>query len=212
MGVASLAAVLMVMSGAVPASASEPSFGAEPNEPVAIFSDQVAAGISMDSELYDTIVNSPGFHYAPAPGADKQTVTGSASGADLTSPVMAPDVWAGKCEYTGRGDYPHVTNREASVHGYWVRLSGTCPSKARVTVDLQAYGCGSIGCAWITQNTAEGTFAPGSGTGRWATPHKACASTATVGWRGRVDVDLSGKVDPFGYQYSVERDLMCTPA
>lgn len=106
MGVASLAAVLMVMSGAVPASASEPSFGAEPNEPVAIFSDQVAAGISMDSELYDTIVNSPGFHYAPAPDADKETVTGSGSGADLTSPVMAPDVWAGKCEYTGRGTIP----------------------------------------------------------------------------------------------------------
>ena len=212
MGVASLAAVLMVTTGAVPAKASELSPGTESNESVPVFTDPLAVGISMDSELYDTIVNSPEFHYAPAPDTAEEAVTGSGFGAVPASPVMAPDVWAGKCEYTGRADYPHVTNREASVHGYWVRLSGTCPSTARVTVDLQAYACSSIGCIWITQNTAEGTFAPGSGTGRGATPHKACASTAKIGWRGRVDVDLTGKVDPFGYQYSAERDLLCTPA
>jgi hypothetical protein len=212
MGIASLAAVLMVTAGAVPANASEPSPATESNESASDLSDQWPEGISMDSELYDTIVNSPGFHYAPGPETDEDTGTGPGFGTDLASPVMAPDVWAGKCEYTGRADYPHVTNREASVHGYWVRLSGSCPSTARVTVDLQAYGCSSVGCIWITQNSDEGTFAPGSGTGSWATPHKACASAATVGWRGRVDVDLSGKVDPFGYQYSAERDLMCTPA
>lgn len=27
-----------------------------------------------------------------------------------------------------------------------------------------------------------------------------------------VDVDLTGKVDPFGYQYSPKRDLACAPA
>jgi hypothetical protein len=33
-----------------------------------------------------------------------------------------------------------------------------------------------------------------------------------VGWRGRVDVDLTNWSDPSGYQYSVERDLACYPA
>jgi hypothetical protein len=212
MAVASLAVGLMVAASGMPANASETTAATEPNDSISEISDQLAAGISTDSEFYDTFVNSPGFHYAPAPDVDEKASTDSGSGADLASLVMAPDVWAGKCEYTGRADYPHVTNREASVHGYWVRLSGSCPSTARVTVDLQAYACSNIGCIWITQNTAEGTFASGSGTGRWATPHKACASAREIGWRGRVDVDLTGKVDPFGYQYSAQRDLMCTPA
>lgn len=210
MVVASLAAILTVTAGAMPANASEATTATEPNDSSSESSEQLAAGISKDSELYDTIVNSPGFHYAP--DADEKTATDSGSGADVASPVRAPEVWAGKREYTGRADHPHVNNRQALVHGYWVRPSGRCPSTATVTVDLQAYACSNIECIWMTQNTAKGTFAPGSGTGLWATPHKARASTATVGWRGRVDVDLTGKVDPFGYQYSDELELMCAPA
>lgn len=75
-------------------------------------------------------------------------------------------------------------------------LSGTLPSSA----------------AGPDSESDQGTFEPGSGTGRWATPHKACVSTAVVGWRGRVDVDLSWQVDPFGYDYSQARDLSCSPA
>ena len=113
---------------------------------------------------------------------------------------------------TGRADYPHVTNFEASVHGYWVVLSGTCPSTAKVTVDLRAVECTPFGCVWITQDTRSGTFTPGSGTGHRATPHKACANAKKVGWRGQVDVDLTGVNDPSGFQYSPEVNLACSPA
>lgn len=120
---------------------------------------------------------------------------------------------AGTCTYKGVADHPHITANEASVHGYWIKKSGTCPSTAKVTVDIQALACSSVfGCTWVTQNTKSGTFLAGSGTGRWATPHHPCRNKNKVGWRGRVDVDLTNWNDPKGYDYSVEKDLACTPA
>jgi hypothetical protein len=168
--------------------------------------------MSTTSPAYTALASSPGFHYVPATAANLQKAA-TASASQAGAAAVAPNISAGSCNYNGVADYPHVTNNEASVHGYWVVLSGSCPSTAKVTADLQALACSSLfGCTWITQDTRSGTYTPGSGTGHWATPHKACGYTATVGWRGRVDVDLTNWSDPSGYQYSVERDLACYPA
>jgi hypothetical protein len=201
-------AAITLMVGAIPASASTPPADSGPS--AAEVAQQIAAGsISTNSPAYAVLAASPGFHYVPATEANLQNVPSPAPGL----PTVSPNIVAGSCSYNGKANYPHVTNLEASVHGYWVKLGGTCPSTAKVTVDLQALACSSLfGCTWITQNTDDGTFTPGSGTGHWATPHKKCANTSTVGWRGRVDVDLTNWNDPPGYQYSVERDLGCYPA
>jgi len=208
--VLSTCAVLsLLLVGAMPSNALEaPSKSA-------ILSDQGIAqefpsGLSEGTEAYEEFVNSPGFHFAPAPrdaGSPKEPLFKS------TMPEISPMWTSGSCHYGGRADYPHVTNGEASVHGYWVVDSGSCPSTAKVTATLQAWACSSVyGCGWLNQKSASGTYEPGSGTGRWATPHEPCVTTGKIGWRGRVDVDLSGQVDPLGYDYSAEVDLSCTPS
>lgn len=193
----------------MPANAAEIA-ATMPSEPNAqSLSQQFAVGVSEGSAAYETIVNSPSFHYAAAP----TKVILLKESLIRTPEAEISALWtSGKCHYGGRADYPHVTKGEASVHGYWVVDSGKCPLTAKVEVTLQAYGCASgVGCGWINQNSASGTFGPGSGTGNWATPHKACLTIGKIGWRGRVDVDLSGQVDPLGYDYSAEKDLKCTP-
>lgn len=192
-----------------------PSNAAETTSKSPALSDQEIAqefpsGISEGSEAYEKFVNSLGFHFAPAPrDADSPKETLFMSAAAEISPMWT----SGSCHYGGRADYPHVTKGEASVHGYWVVDSGSCPSTAKVTVTLQAWACSSVyGCGWINQKSASGTFEPGSGTGRWAIPHEPCVTTGKIGWRGRVDVDLTGQVDPLGYDYSEQVDLNCTPS
>lgn len=103
---------------------------------------------------------------------------------------------------------------EASVHGYWIIDGGKCPSTATFTVDLQALLCsGLYGCVWITQTSATGKdVKPGSGTGRWATPHKACRNSNSVAWRGAVDTDLTNFADPLVKDYGPAKNLACSPA
>ena len=106
-----------------------------------------------------------------------------------SGPVVTPRTpryeWWG-CEWDAKADNPHVTDGEASVRGCWLYKSGDCPARADVTVTLQALGCSTFGCTWITQATATATaVTPGSGTGHWATPHRACANSNLFGWQGR---------------------------
>jgi hypothetical protein len=203
----------LALTALIAAGTTVPAYAASPTDPATAISQQLAAGMSTDSPSYPALASSPGFHYVAATPANLQKAAATASASNAGAAAVTPNVSAGSCNYNGVADYPHVTNGEASVHGYWVVLSGTCPSTAKVTADLQALACSSLfGCTWITQDTRSGTYTPGSGTGHWATPHKTCGSTATVGWRGRVDVDLTNWSDPSGYQYSVERDLACYPA
>ena len=56
------------------------------------------------------------------------------------------------------------------------------------------------------------SFQPGLRTGRWATPHKTCANTNPVGWRGQIDVDLTNWAAPYGKHYSPAKNLNCSPA
>lgn len=207
-------AALTLVALAAPAGATKPE--PTPSEPVAESPLRLGGEISTDSPEYARLASSPDFHYAPATPANLRRVAATPP-LDAGLAVVAPLVWAGNCEFTGKGGNPHISTkwggRQASVHGYWVKISGTCPSTAKVTVDLQALACSSLyGCMWVTQNTDSGTYTPGSGSGKWATPHKPCANANRVGWRGRVDVDLTNVNDPSGYQYSPELDLDCSPA
>jgi len=88
-------------------------------------------------------------------------------------------------------------------------FSGTCPSKAKVDIYLQAYGCDPISCGWVTVASGSGDYYAGGGSGKRANARKACATTATVGWRGYVDVDLIGVSDPSGYTYGPGVNLPC---
>jgi len=94
-----------------------------------------------------------------------------------------------------------------------VKTSGTCPETATVTVDLQALFCDMDGdCSWITQETDSGTYKVGPGSQKWATPHKNCAGSNLVAWRGQVDVDLTDFSDLYGYHFGRALDLNCYPA
>jgi len=206
-----LAATALAVTAFIAVGPTLAAYAASPTDSGDELTQQLAAGISTDSPEYAEVASSPGFHYAALTEGSPLEASTTASAADPDTAIATPNVTAGDCQFEGRGDYPHVTNGEASVHGYWVKLGGTCPWTAKVTVDLQAYACNSLYCFWVTQATQSGTYHTGPGTGYWATPHKACASTKTVGWRGQIDVDLTSVNDPSGYQYSAERDLSCSP-
>lgn len=118
---------------------------------------------------------------------------------------------AGGCKYKQANDDPHLSSGDTSIHGWWLRGGGTCPSKANVDVYLQAYGCGPFGCQWITVDSGSGDYVPGPGSGKWANARLQCSSTAVVGWRGYTDVDLPGIIDPSGVTYSTIRNLACSP-
>ncbi|MBN9178575.1 MAG: hypothetical protein J0I43_14580 [Microbacterium sp.] len=198
LGLAAMSAFVMML--AVPASASAAQV--EPSPP-----DDVAAQIASD----------PGLRYVSVAEAEEQygfdTNAQDADEPAAAEPAITP-LWSWwGCDWHGQADYPHVTNNEASVHGYWVKDGGDCPETGTVTVELQALGCSNLGCAWITQETDSVTgVKPGSGTGRWATPHKACANNNATGWRGRVDTALTDFYDPFGWDDGPAMDRNCSPA
>lgn len=175
-----------------------------------------------DADLSSQIANDPDMRYVSVaeavaqfgfdPAAETSDDVNKAT-PEATGPVLTPlnDWWG--CGWEGKTDYPHVTNGEASVHGYWVYNSGSCPSTADVTVNLQALGCTNVGCSWITQATDTAVaVTPGSGTGHWATPHKRCANSNPVAWRGEVYVGLSNFWHPYGASYGAAVDLSCSPA
>ena len=163
-------------------------------------------------EMSSKVMNDPNARYVSFTEATEQFGYDPNENTGSPDPVVSPySSWWG-CDYEGRADFPHVTNNEASVHGYWLKTGGECPSTATVTVDLQALLCSSLGCTWVTQATDSGTFNPGSGTGKWATPHKSCATSSLVGWRGQVDVNLTDFADPPGKHHGTAKDLNCSPA
>lgn len=142
-------------------------------------------------------------HFAPYSGDD-----------DFTTLAESGDITAGSCTYRQAIDDPHISSTAplaASVHGWWRKISGTCPSKANVDVYLQGWWCDFYGCRWITVASDSQDVYAGGGSGNRATARKTCSNSNTVGWRGYVDVDLIGVSDPSGYTYSTIRDLPCSP-
>lgn len=137
------------------------------------------------------------------------------SGGDITPLVESGNITAGSCTYRQAIDNPHISSSApptASIHGYWKRVAGTCPSRANVDTYLQGYWCDVYGCRWITVASASGDVYAGGGSGNRVTARRTCSSTARlVGWRGFVDVDLIGVGDPSGYTYSTIVNLYCSP-
>lgn len=130
----------------------------------------------------------------------------------ITPLAQSGNITAGGCTYQQAIDDPHLSSGDTSVHGWWVKVSGTCPSKATVTVYLQAYFCGGGSCGWETLNHGQGDYYAGGGSGNRATARWTCSDTSpVVGWRGYVDVDLDGVSDPSGYTYSTIQNLPCYP-
>jgi hypothetical protein len=135
-------------------------------------------------------------------------------GGDVSLLAESGNITAGSCTYRQAVDDPHISStapRTASVHGWWLRISGTCPSKANVDVYLQGWWCDIYGCRWITVGSDSLDVYSGGGSGRRATARRTCSATTTVGWRGFVDVDLIGVSDPSGYTYSTITNLTCRP-
>lgn len=125
----------------------------------------------------------------------------------------SPPITAGRCTYLQANDNPHRTGNpiDVSVHGWWRRAGGTCPSKNHVTVGLQAFWC-DLTCYWVTVDTGEGDYFQGPGSGKWANARRRCApATRVVGWRAWTDVDLIGIRDPSGEHYTLAQNYYCTP-
>ena len=124
-----------------------------------------------------------------------------------TQPLaVAAAVTAGGCTYDTKGDNPHISSTAplaVSAHGWWTYISGTCPSKANVWVQLQQYYCG-LSCGWvtITQGPTALVYA-GGGSANRATARVTCTNALTTGWRSVVDVDLPGISDPSNRTYMI---------
>ena len=75
------------------------------------------------------------------------------------------DTVGGSCTYQTRGDNPHRSGNDVSVHGWWKisPASGQCPTHADVEVWLQGWWCGWSGCWWRTIDSDEKRVRPGGG-------------------------------------------------
>jgi hypothetical protein len=177
---------------------------ADPGDPQGHAAETAIEHAAPQAGLSPTLEDLPeGFQFLP--------YSGSEDGGGVSIMAESGTITAGSCQYRQAVDDPHVTNNEAGVHGFWKKMGGTCPSKANVDVYLQAWGCGTTGCMWVTQASGSGDYYAGGGSGKRATAKEPCSSTRTVGWRGFVDVDLIGVSDPAGYTYGTAKDLACAP-
>jgi len=161
---------------------------------------------------------SAGASLLPSSAPSKASTSGRFApypGGLVTTMAESGPITAGSCTYKQAIDDPHISSTApaaASVHGWWLRVSGTCPSKANVDTYLQGYWCDIYGCRWITVASGSADVYAGGGSGNRVTARRTCSSTSkTVGWRGFVDVDLIGVSDPSGYTYSAIRNLACVP-
>lgn len=144
------------------------------------------------------------------------------SGTELAE--LQPDFMAsGSCRHEGRSDEVHVSGGDASVHGWWVKTGGTCPLKAYVWVELQAWRCikiwdlpGDILDVWdcsfdpVSRSSTRLVYA-GGGSANRVTARKACASTSPVTWRAIVDVDIPNQNDSADKFKGEAYDLNCNP-
>lgn len=189
-GIALLVGLVAFLASAFVADAATPPQPAAPSP---------AASPQPPAPPAPTAPPRPGGHFAPFNGPVAAVASGPIS--------------AGGCTYTQVNDDPHISSTAplaASVHGWFNRVSGTCP-QADVTAGLQAYWCDSFGCQWITVASGVSRVSAGGGAGNRTTARKVCSSSPTVGWRGWTDVDLVGISDPGGVTYSNIKNLGCAP-
>jgi hypothetical protein len=166
------------------------------------------AGVQTSARAADSPGSSSGGHFA--------SISALASDGSVSPNLVSSTIHAGSCYYQQGIDNAHIstssTTRAVQSHGWWLNVGGTCPSKSNVDTYLQAVYCTSSGCGWRTVDVQSGDVYAGGGSGKWITAHEDCSSTATVGFRSYVDVDLIGVSDPSGYTYSPGQDLACYPS
>lgn len=103
------------------------------------------------------------------------------------------------------GDNVHITNGNASGHGWWVNESSTA-TQADVTVQLQInrggtwYNVGPLGSKRV--------YAGGGSANRAAT-RTPCVNLTRHEWRSEIDVDLAGSWDSAEKGYSRVVSLQC---
>ncbi|MBZ2199678.1 hypothetical protein [Occultella gossypii] len=122
-------------------------------------------------------------------------------------------ITAGECTYRQANDNPHESGGDASVHGWWRYVSGTCPADANVDIYLQALWRNPNGTlAWLTVDSNSMQLKPGTGErGRRVNARIPCATQVSTTFRGLTDVDLPGIIDPPGMQESPDVTLSCSP-
>ena len=121
------------------------------------------------------------------------------------------DTVGGSCTYQTRGDNPHRSGNDVSVHGWWKisPASGQCPTHADVEVWLQGWWCNEwYGCWWRTIDSDEKRVRPGGGSGRRTNIRELCATFETTGYRNVVD--LVGVGDPGDKEYVIA-NVNCRP-
>ena len=136
-------------------------------------------------------------------------------GAEMDTDYLL-EAFAQSCNYTTRGDNPHVsrTGNEVSVHGWWTidSDSGPCPTYADVEVWLQGWYCiEGVTCWWRTIDEDEKRVRAGGGAGNRTNARAFCVSDKVTGFRNVVDVDLVGVSDPPDKLYIIA-DVPCRPA
>ena len=122
------------------------------------------------------------------------------------------------CDHEGRTDDVHRSSngRDVSVHGWWVKIGGNCPPKAKVWVELQAWRCRGWWifwrCGWdgIDRSRPKDIY-PGGGSANRVNARHVCVSNSMVSWRAAVDVNIPGQPDPSTKFYSRTYNLACNP-
>ena len=126
-----------------------------------------------------------------------------------------PRQWPGRnCDFDARAHDPHLSGGDASGHGSWVNTSNPrseCPSRARVTVRLEAKKCqytNPLNCFWKTvKETTIMRYAK-----QQVAVHYPCHTTESTWWRTRVNVRVAidGWFDKWDSDTNV-RKLNCRP-
>lgn len=109
--------------------------------------------------------------------------------------IIAP-LWPGRsCTFEAKSHNPHMSTTvsgDVSGHGEWVNTSDpltNCPSRAEVTVEIQAFACWEEGlltgnCVWIPQ----GTKTESKYSGQQVAVHYRCHTTERTTWRTKTTV------------------------
>lgn len=153
--------------------------------------------------------NSDGYWLTEYEGSElqQQDLASTATGEYMQ---MTNSIALNGCHYGTGADNPHKSGSEASVHGWWIKKNNLCPSRADVTVWLQAAWCDAWGCTWVTLNSGKARIRPGGGSGKRVTVRDACYSNEWTFYRNVVDVDIPGTIDPPDKAYKVNQ-IQCRP-
>lgn len=113
--------------------------------------------------------------------------------------------------FSAQTDRPHFSTsggpKAVSVHGWWNQISG--PAKtATVRIELWAKGPHDQGFRKVGTGIQH-SIPPGGGRGNRATARSICKNSDLTVFRGDVDVDINGYLDPPGTIRGTEVTLPC---